>query len=123
MIQSTISGHERMTISYVSFTSMAMAFGVLFCLLFSLPPFTSSTTTPWIFPPPKALFGLPFEYFDVFTTFPCTRYRIYRLTWWHYHEVLEIYDAPIRLAKVYPLKTYSLYLFVTRDVDFVLVLC
>lgn len=60
MIQSTLSGHERMAISYVSFISMAMAFGVL--VFFSLPffPFASSTMTSWIFfSPLKALFDFP----------------------------------------------------------------
>jgi hypothetical protein len=37
MIQSTISGHKRMTASYISFISMAMAFGVNFFLAFFFP--------------------------------------------------------------------------------------
>lgn len=52
MIQSTISGHERMTISYVSFTGMAMAFGVLFCLLFFSSPFHKFYDDPMDFSSP-----------------------------------------------------------------------
>lgn len=102
MIQSTISGHKRITILYVSFISMAMAFGVLFfsCLFFSFHNLYDDLMDS--FCPLKPYSEFPFEHFDVFMTFPCTRYRIYRLTWRYYHEELEIYDAPIHLRKSIP---------------------
>lgn len=59
--------------------------------------------TSWIFfCPLKPYSEFSSEHFDVLMTFPCTRYHIYRLTWWYHHEVLEIYDVPIHLRKSIP---------------------
>lgn len=124
MIQSTISGHKRMSIPYISYISMAMAFGVLFsCFFFPFHQLYDYLMDSFF--PLKPYSEFYFEHFDVFMTFPCPRYCIYRLTWRYHHEKLEIYDAPIHLRKSIPAQDMlspSL-LFVTRHVDFMLIFC